>query len=106
MKKTLLLLPVILLALVFSLALTSCDEPPEEEIITAEDAIKKALEYGADEASPRLLEKAQKLMQEAKMLNEQGKFKEARQKAEFAKIRADKAVMNAERLEEASKRND
>jgi len=98
------LFPRISVALIFFaviLMLSSCSQPPDEEIMAAEDAIKAAIDAGADELSPNMLNKARNLLQDAKMLNEQGKYSDARKKAEFAVIRAGKAQKNAERLSEA-----
>ena len=103
MKKILLFLPVLFIALSLTSLVTSCAQPPEAEIMAAEDAIKSALNAGADDGSPRLLEKAQKLLQEAKMLSEKGDYKGAIQKAEYARGRAEKAEKNTLRLEEAEK---
>ena len=81
--------------------LTACEEPPDNAIMDAEDAIKTAIAAGSDVDSPKLLDKARTLLQEAKMLREQGDTKGARNKAVNAKIIADKATRNANRLAEA-----
>lgn len=88
-----------LFAFLLSIGLSACSQPPEEEIMAAEDAFKAAVNAGAEETSPKLLNKAQTLLQEAKMLSEQGHYSQARKKAEFALLRADQAKKNAERLE-------
>jgi len=80
------------------LVLSACDGPPDESIMDAEDAIKKAAAAGADADSPKLLDQARSLMQEAKMLREQGHDKDARKKADLAIIRAEKAEKNSLRL--------
>lgn len=103
MKKLSYLLPILLLAFVISLVVSSCAEPPDVEIMAAEDAIKNAINANAEDLSPRLLNKAQKLLQEAKMLNEQGKFAEAKKKAQYAILRAEKAVKNSDRLDQAQR---
>ena len=84
---------LILLVMAFcgSFLLSSCAPPPDDTIMDAEDAIKRAATAGADEASPTLLNQARELLQEAKMLREQGNNKEARNKAALAIIRAQKA---------------
>lgn len=93
---------VILIAVIFGVMLSACTSPPDEEIMAAEDAIKRAVAAGADEDSPRLLDKARTLLQEAKMLNEQGDFKEARDKASYSVIQAKKAEKNSTRIARAS----
>ena len=78
--------------------LTACEGPPDDAVFDAEDAIKKAIEAGAEDGSPKLLDDARTHLQDAKMFREQGKYKEARDKAEIAVIRAEKAEKNANRL--------
>ena len=79
-------------------ALISCSSPPDELLMTAEDAVNSASAAGADEFSPKIFDKAQSLLQEAKMLNEQGDYEGAKKKAEYAIIRAEMAEKNANRL--------
>lgn len=78
--------------------LVGCGKPPEEQIMAAEDSIKAAVAAGAEEMSPKLLEKARTYLQDAKMLTEQGHYGEARKKAEFAAMRAGEARRNAAKL--------
>ncbi|MBM3328390.1 MAG: DUF4398 domain-containing protein [Calditrichaeota bacterium] len=72
-----------------------CSEPPDDAIMKAEDAIKKAVEAGAEEASPRLLGKARTALSEARALADQGHNSDARKKAELAVIQAEQAERNA-----------
>ena len=82
-------------ALICGFMLGACGSPPEALIMDAEDAIKAATNAGADEYSPKLLDRARAYLQDAKMLSEQGKYKEATRKAENAIIQAKKAEKNS-----------
>ncbi len=92
------IISIFLLALLCGFLVTACEDSPDEAIMDAEDAIKAAINAGADDDSPKLLDKSRRFLQEAKMLNEQGKYKDARKKAESSVIQANKAQKNAERL--------
>jgi len=94
----------LLLAVAGSMLLAACSKPADDAVMTAEDAIKAAVAAGAEDSSPKLLEKAQNLLQEAKMLNEQGQHPEARKKAEYAVMRAHEAEKNATRMSEVAKK--
>lgn len=94
---------LVIVAFCSGLLLSSCAAPPDDAIMDAEDAIKKAATAGADADSPKLLDQARELLQDAKMLREQGKNKEARNKAALAIIRAEKAEKNALRLSGTSR---
>jgi len=101
MKK---LIPVFLLLLVAfsaSMIFSACTKTADDQILAAEDAIKSAINAGADESSPKLLSKANTMLQEAKMLNENGDYKEANKKAYSALLKAQSAEKNATRLNEA-----
>ncbi len=98
MKSGRWIIPVLLMAVSCCLLLTACGKPPEAKIMAAEDAIKRAMEAGAEDSSPKLFDKARGFLQEAKMLSEQGNYSEASKKAEFAIMRADQAFKNATRL--------
>ncbi len=98
MKKFMPVFLFLLFAVSVSMFVSSCGKPADSEIMTAEDAIQAAVTAGAEDNSPKLLEKARSLLQEAKMLNEQGKYSEARKKAETATLRAEKAQKNSEHL--------
>jgi hypothetical protein len=95
------IISLLTLAMCTGFMLSACGEPPDQRIMDAEDAIKKAAAAGADAESPKLLDQARSLVQEAKMLGEQGHNKDARNKAELAIIRAEKAEKNALRLSSA-----
>ncbi|MDP8241098.1 MAG: DUF4398 domain-containing protein [Candidatus Hatepunaea meridiana] len=92
------ILSLILVAFVASLLFSACEGPPDDAVMDAEDAIKAAVASGAEDLSPKLLDKAQKLLQEAKMLSEQGRYKDAFKQAQFCIVRAKSAKKNAERL--------
>ncbi len=98
MKKFTTVFLFLLLAVSLSLVVSSCGKPADTEIMAAEDAINNAAAAGAEDNSPKLLEKARALVQEAKALNEQGKYNEARKKADTALMRAEKAQKNSERI--------
>ncbi|NQT34037.1 DUF4398 domain-containing protein [bacterium] len=89
---------ILLLALLCGFLVTACSSPPDDAIMDAEDAIKAAISAGADDDSPKLLDRSRRYLQEAKMLSEQGNYKEARKKAASSVIQANKAKKNAERL--------
>ena len=92
------IISIFLLALLCGFLVTACEGPPDESIMNAEAAIKAAINAGADDDSPKLLDKSRRFLQEAKMLNEQGKYNDARKKAASAVIQANKAKKNSERL--------
>ncbi|MBM3325520.1 MAG: DUF4398 domain-containing protein [Calditrichaeota bacterium] len=95
MRYTRYLLLVGLLALVNGLA--GCAQPPDDAIAKAEEALKHAVEAGADEASPRIMGKARTSLSEAKSLTDQGHYAEARKKAENAELQFNQARKNAEK---------
>jgi hypothetical protein len=98
MKRLGFLSAMLIAVLAFGLTLSACSKPADDVIQAAEDALKKAQEAGADNASPRLYEKAKDLIAEAKRANEAGNYSDARKKAEFAQMRAEQAGKNAEKL--------
>jgi len=106
MRKKLYLMPVLILALLFTFIISSCSKPADEEIMAAEDAIKAARDVGAEDLVPKLFDKSVSLLQEAKMLNEQTSYDQARKKADFSKLRAEKACKEAKRLNQAHKKTD
>ena len=103
MKKLVYLIPVLLLAVVCIALLNACAKPPDEAIMSAEDAIKAAAAAGADEASPTLMGKARGFLQEAKVLSEQKRYSDAGKKAGSAKIYAEKAGKYAQGPHNAKK---
>ncbi len=96
------IIPVLLLSLTCGFLISACGSPPDNAIMNAEDAIKSAIDAGAEDSAPGLLSKARSLLQEAKMLREQGKNKDARKKAGVAVIRAQKAEKYARQLSGAT----
>ncbi len=89
---------ILLLALLCGFLVTACEGPPEDALMDAEDAVKAAVNAGADSDSPKLLNRSRRLLQEAKMLSEQGNYKEARKKAASSVIQANKAKKYADEL--------
>ncbi len=89
---------ITLLSMLLGIMIIGCESPPDQEIMDAEDAIKRAMTAGADELSPKLYDAAMQQLQDAKMLSEQENYEGARKKAAFAVIKAKKAEKNAIRL--------
>ena len=92
------ILSLFLMVFCFGFLFTACEGPPDDAIMDAEDAIKAAIEAGAEDSSPKLLEKAQVRLQDAKMFSEQGRYKEARKKAESSVVMSQSAMKNAQRI--------
>ncbi len=92
------ILSLFLMVFCFGFLFTACEGPPDDAIMDAEDAIKAAIEAGAEDSSPKLLEKAQVRLQDAKMFSEQGRYKEASKKAESSVVMAQSAMKNAQRI--------
>ncbi len=101
MKKFIPVFLLLLVAFSASIMFSACEKTADDQIIAAEDAIKSAINAGADESSPKLLGKARTKVQEAKMLNEQGDYNQAHKKAYSALLNAQGAEKNATRLSEA-----
>lgn len=70
---------------------SGCSKPPDQEITQAEQAIKEAVQAGADGKSPKLINMARTALEEAKTLADQGHYKDARKKALTAKSFAEMA---------------
>jgi len=93
MKNNKSLVYFLLLVLAFSL---SCAKKPDQELGSAEDALRAAQEAGAEELAPEEYEEAEKLIERARELISQGKYDEARDLLSQAKAKAEEAKSKAE----------
>ncbi|MFC2150522.1 DUF4398 domain-containing protein [Calditrichota bacterium] len=97
MRKTTLTF-TILFSLILSISIMGCSSPPDAEMEGAEAEITKAIQAGADEFSPKLLDRARRYYSEAKIAYDAGDFKEAMNKAELTRMTAEKAIKNSDRM--------
>ncbi len=93
MKNNKCLVYFLLLVLAFSL---SCAKKPDQELGSAEDALRAAQEAGAEELAPEEYEAAEKLIERARELISQGKYDEARELLRQARAKAEEAKSKAE----------
>lgn len=88
---------ILFLVLVVFLAFASgCAKKPDEELSSAEAALKAAQDAGAQELAPEEYKSAEELIERAKDLISQGKYKEARELLTQARAKAEEARSKAE----------
>jgi peptidoglycan-associated lipoprotein len=73
-----------------------CAKKPDQELSSAEEALRAAQEAGAQELAPEEYEAAEKLIERARELISQGKYDEARELLSQAKAKAEEAKNKAE----------
>ncbi len=90
-NKALIFLMLFVLAFGFG-----CAKKPDQELSSAEEALRAAQEAGAEELAPEEYEAAEKLIERARELIGQGKYDEARELLSQARAKAEEAQNKAE----------
>jgi peptidoglycan-associated lipoprotein len=86
---------ILFLFLVLTVAF-GCAKKPDQELSSAEEALRAAQEAGAQELAPEEYEAAEKLIERARELISQGKYDEARELLSQARAKAEEAKNKAE----------